>query len=195
MSQAEKTMLRYQYVMAQTTNAQGDFTRTAKTWHNSVVVLKQQLQQLAAVIGSGLIQALKPFVNAMNNALSGLIKFAQNVVNALGKIFGWEMEVNTSGLQMDEDAYDVIARYTKVLGEQGITAENKLEGGKINMCKGMEDWLAEERMFGIEQGIRALILDNLEEGKSTECIMEKLVKRFELTEDKATEYLEKYKLQ
>ena len=77
------------------------------TWHNSVVVLKQQLQQLAAVIGSGLIQALKPFVNAMNNALSGLIKFAQNVVNALGKIFGWEMEVNTSGLQMDEDAYDV----------------------------------------------------------------------------------------
>ena len=84
-----------------------DFTRTARTWHNSVVVLKQQLQQLAAVIGSGLIQALKPFVNAMNNALSGLIKFAQNVVNALGKIFGWEMEVNTSGLQMDEDAYDV----------------------------------------------------------------------------------------
>ena len=77
------------------------------TWHNSVVILKQQLKQLAAVIGSGLIQALKPFVNAMNNALSGLIKFAQNVVNALGKIFGWEMEVNTSGLQMDEDAYDV----------------------------------------------------------------------------------------
>ena len=107
MSQAEKTMLRYQYVMAQTTNAQGDFTRTAKTWHNSVVVLKQQLIQLAAVIGSGLIQALKPFVNAMNNALSGLITFAQNVVNALGKIFGWEMEVNTSGLSLDEDAYDV----------------------------------------------------------------------------------------
>lgn len=107
MTQAEKTMLRYQYVMAQTTNAQGDFTRTANTWHNSVVVLKQQLQQLAAVIGSGLIQALKPFVNAMNNALSGLITFAQKVVNALGKIFGWEMEVNTSGLAMDEDAYDV----------------------------------------------------------------------------------------
>ena len=107
MTQAEKTMLRYQYVMAQTTNAQGDFTRTANTWHNSVVVLKQQLQQLAAVIGSGLIQALKPFVNAMNNALSGLITFAKNVVNALGKIFGWEMEVNTSGLAMDEDAYDI----------------------------------------------------------------------------------------
>ena len=107
MTQAEKTMLRYQYVMAQTTNAQGDFTRTANTWHNSVVVLKQQLQQLAAVIGSGLIQALKPFVNAMNSALTGLITFAKNVVNALGKIFGWEMEVNTSGLTMDEDAYDV----------------------------------------------------------------------------------------
>ena len=30
MTQAEKAMLRYQYVMAQTTNAQGDFTRTAR---------------------------------------------------------------------------------------------------------------------------------------------------------------------
>ena len=77
------------------------------TWHNQVVILKQQLQQLAIVIGSGLIQVIKPVVMQINSALSGLIKFAQNVVNALGKIFGWKMEVNTKGLTIDDDAFDV----------------------------------------------------------------------------------------
>ena len=76
------------------------------TWHNQIVILKQQFLQLATVIGSALIQALKPFVMRMNSALSGLIKFAQNVVNALGKIFGWEMEVNTKGLQLDDEDLD-----------------------------------------------------------------------------------------
>lgn len=76
------------------------------TWHNQIVILKQQLQQLAAVIGSGLIQAIKPFVQQFNIALSGLIAFAQKVVNALGKIFGWEMEVNTKGLAIDDDALE-----------------------------------------------------------------------------------------
>lgn len=74
------------------------------TWHNQVVLLKQQLQQLAAVIGSGLIQAIKPFVMQFNAALGGLISFSQKVVNALGKIFGWEMEVNAKGLAMDDEA-------------------------------------------------------------------------------------------
>lgn len=49
---------------------------------------------------------------------------------------------------MDEDAYDVIARYTKVLGEQGITAENKLEGGKVNMCKAMQELMADSKEAG-----------------------------------------------
>lgn len=45
---------------------------------------------------------------------------------------------------------------------------------------------------GIEQGIEAFILDNLEEGTSTERIIEKLKKRFRLTETQARDYLEKY---
>ena len=104
MTQAQKTMLRYQYVMANTTRQQGDFARTANTWHNQVVILKQQLEQLAAVIGSGLIQALKPFVMQFNAALGGLISFSEKVVNALGKIFGWQMEVNAKGLAMDDES-------------------------------------------------------------------------------------------
>ena len=69
-------------------------------------------------------------------------------------------------------------------------------GGKVDMCKALEDWMEEERMLGIEQGIEqgieALIMDNLEEGKSVQCIMGKLEKRFCLSEEKAQKYLEKY---
>ena len=72
------------------------------TWHNQIVILKQQLQQLAAIIGSGLIQAIKPLVITINQALSGIIAFTQKVVNALGKIFGWEMEMSTSGISLDD---------------------------------------------------------------------------------------------
>ena len=72
------------------------------TWHNQIVILKQQLQQLAAIIGSGLIQAIRPLVVTINQALSGIIAFTQKVVNALGKIFGWEMEMKTSGISLDD---------------------------------------------------------------------------------------------
>ena len=45
---------------------------------------------------------------------------------------------------------------------------------------------------GMEQGIAALILDNLEEGKTEEQILAKLKKRFDLDEEKALEYYQKY---
>lgn len=43
---------------------------------------------------------------------------------------------------------------------------------------------------GIQQGIQALILDNLEEGVSEARILEKLQRRFELTEEEAKQHYE-----
>ena len=101
MSQAEKTMLRYQYVLANTGAAQGDFARTSNTWANQVRILKQNFEQLGIVIGGTLIQALKPLVSAMNRAMVSIISFAQTVANALGQIFGWKYEINSGGVAND----------------------------------------------------------------------------------------------
>lgn len=56
------------------------------------------------------------------------------------------------------------------------------------MCQALKELIEEGRMEGIE----ALILDNLEEGTARERIIEKLQWRFQLAEDKAIEYYERY---
>lgn len=97
MSQAEKTMLRYQYVMANTGAAQGDFLRTQDTWANQVRILTYNLQQLGSVIGGTLINAFKPLLSALNTVIGKFISFAETVSNALGKIFGWKYESGGGG--------------------------------------------------------------------------------------------------
>ena len=94
MSQAQKAMLRYQYVLAHTTNITGDFARTADTWHNQITMLKENFKALGAVVGGGLINAFKPFIKALNAVLQKVISFAEMVTNALGSIFGWKYEAS-----------------------------------------------------------------------------------------------------
>ena len=101
MTQAQKVLLRYQYVMENTAAAQGDFARTADTWHNQVVVLKQSFQALAAVVGTSLINAFKPLIRTMNAVLQKVISFAQIITEALGSIFGWKYEVSSGGVADD----------------------------------------------------------------------------------------------
>lgn len=101
MTQAQKALLRYQYVMQNTAAAQGDFARTADTWHNQVVVLKQSFQTLAAVVGTSLINAFKPLIRTLNAVLQKVISFAQIITEALGSIFGWKYEVSSGGVADD----------------------------------------------------------------------------------------------
>lgn len=94
MTQAEKAMLRYQYVLAHTTNITGDFARTADTWHNQITMLRENFKALGAVVGGGLINAFKPFIKVLNSVLQKVIAFAEMVTNALGSIFGWRYEAS-----------------------------------------------------------------------------------------------------
>ena len=47
---------------------------------------------------------------------------------------------------LDEDAYDMVAAY---VGEEEVMLKRKekyKKGGKVNMCQGLREWLADERM-------------------------------------------------
>lgn len=101
MTQAEKTMLRYQYVMSQTTMAQGDFARTADTWNNQVRLLGENFKRLGAIWGNAGINMLKPLLQALNKGLDAVINFSESIVNALGAIFGWKLEIQRGSLADD----------------------------------------------------------------------------------------------
>lgn len=129
MSQAEKIMLRYEYVMERSSAAQGDFARTSGTWANQVRILKEQLSQLASVLGTAFINVLKPLVSALNSALSSIIEFAVKVVNALGAIFGWKAVVSGAGIADEystaaSGAEDVADSTGTAAGNAGKLAKN-----------------------------------------------------------------------
>ena len=86
MTQAELTQLRYNYVMAQTAMAQGDFAKTSNSWANQTRILSEKWKEFLSIMGNGIIKVLTPCVQALNNIMSSII----NVANALAKVFGFE---------------------------------------------------------------------------------------------------------
>jgi hypothetical protein len=83
MTQAEKTMLRYQYVMANTTAAQGDFERTINTWANQTRVAGENLKKLQIILGQIGIYSFKPLVHSFNNAMNDILHLAESTFNSL----------------------------------------------------------------------------------------------------------------
>ena len=60
------------------------------------------------------------------------------------------------------------------------------------MCDILDRERAEGKAEGMAAGIAAFILDNLEEHRTEEQILAKLVKRFSLSQEEAGKYLAEY---
>ena len=71
--------------------------------------------------------------------------------------------------------------------EQGLS-----QGLEQGLSQGLEQGLAQGLEQGLSQGIKALIKDNLEEGKDKKVILAKLEKHFSLTEKEAEAYFDMY---
>lgn len=88
MSQAEQTMLRYNYLLAVTGDQQGDFSRNAHNWAHQLKILKEGWTQLKATIGQGFINILAPIIRGFNILISR-IQIAAEYFRAFTKlIFG-----------------------------------------------------------------------------------------------------------
>lgn len=105
MSQAEKTMLRYQYVMSRAGIAMGDFQKTQDTFANSLRTVKQLLQEIARIIGEALINALGPALIQFKHFLFNLVDMTQSALNAIGKLLGWK-QIDFGGAALVEDTED-----------------------------------------------------------------------------------------
>lgn len=72
MSQSEQTMLRYQYLMQATADAQGDFARTFDSFANSRRLLETNLETLKTNVGTLLIPVINTAVGAINGMFDAL---------------------------------------------------------------------------------------------------------------------------
>lgn len=72
MSQGEQTMLRYQYMMSATADAQGDFARTSDGYANSMRTLETNIESLKTKLGEVLIPAVSDAVSWVNDLLTSL---------------------------------------------------------------------------------------------------------------------------
>ena len=75
MTQAEQTTLRYQYLMAQTADAQGDFARTSDELANNTRTAKVTIQEIAQKLG-GLLYPIAQNVMVKVNELGNKMKEA-----------------------------------------------------------------------------------------------------------------------
>lgn len=72
MSQGEQTMLRYQYLMQATADAQGDFARTSDGYANSVRQLQTNIETLKTNVGGILLPIVNDVVSGINDMVSAL---------------------------------------------------------------------------------------------------------------------------
>ena len=95
MTQAEKSMLRYNYIMEKSIIMQGDMARTLITPANSLRILSAQLTQMKRALGNIIsVLAVKfiPYVQAM-------VEIITEAANALASLFGFELpKIDYSGL-------------------------------------------------------------------------------------------------
>lgn len=69
MTEQEKTLLRYNYLLKATADAQNDFARTQDSWANQTRILSEEFNSLKGTLGQGLINVLNPLVTSMNDNL------------------------------------------------------------------------------------------------------------------------------
>ncbi len=72
MSQGEKVMLRYQYVMNSTKNAQGDFARTSDGAANQMRIFQETMKELGVTFGQVVLPAATKMIKAFNSVLGYL---------------------------------------------------------------------------------------------------------------------------
>lgn len=152
MTQQEKVMLRYNYVLQATENAQGDFLRTQDTWANQTRILTERWKQFLGLIGQNLINVFKPAIKMLNNLLSVLISATEQFNVFYSAVTGSQIEQQsevTSGISdsvgEQDDLTDAVKGTNKELkksvagfDELNVLQEKTSTGVSNGMLGGIE---------------------------------------------------------
>lgn len=167
MSQAEKSLLRYNYIMEKSIIMQGDMARTIATPANALRILNAQLTQMKRALGniiSVLVVQFIPYVQAM-------VEVIKEAANAIANFFGFELpEIDYSSLEsgfLDETEEELDETSDKIK-----EIKKQLMGfDELNIIKKPDDKSSTSSVGGVGLDMEALdydFLKNLETGKLDE---------------------------
>lgn len=108
MTQQEKTMLRYQFVLEQTRLAQGDFMRTQDSWANQTRILSERWKEMQTVFGDAFIilgQLVLPVINEMVKGLTSIANITKVAFTNLAKLFG--KDISATEQKTDQTAQNI----------------------------------------------------------------------------------------
>lgn len=159
MNQQEKTLLRYAFVMEQTSLAAGDFERTQDSWANQTRILQENFKQLLSILGTGLIQMLTPALQMLNRLIARLIEFAKKFQYVTAVLFGKQTLPDKSASAM-EDAAAAQNDYAKATKNAEDAQKGFLSG--LDEITTLSDKNASE---GIDPSIAALMPKNSEDSE------------------------------
>lgn len=133
MSQAEQALLRYNYLLSVTTDAQGDFARTSGSFANQIRILQLNFDQLRIAVGNALIPIAQAVLPSINAIIAGLTKLAKVFAQVTALLFGKSPEVKaTSGIAASAGAAaaatDKLAESTAGAGSAAKQAEKDMKG-------------------------------------------------------------------
>lgn len=83
MSEAEKVMTRYAFVMEATKDAQGDFGRTSDGTANSLRTFQESLKQLGAALGEQILPIITPIIQALTSFVQTISQLPEPVQKAV----------------------------------------------------------------------------------------------------------------
>nr|DAJ11630.1 MAG TPA: minor tail protein [Caudoviricetes sp.] len=96
MNQQEQALLRYNYLLSVTSDAQGDFARTSDSWANQTKILTERFNSLKAAIGQGLINVFTPVLRVLNQVIAKLTEAAKAFQRFTEIITGKKSQTNNS---------------------------------------------------------------------------------------------------
>ena len=130
MTQSEQALLRYNYLISTTSDAQGDFARTTDSWANQTRILTEQFNSLKATLGSAFIAVLTPVVKVLNWIISKLqiaAAYFKAFVEALTGVKSESSNVSAGMTDIGNNAIEA--------GDAATAAANKAKGSLAGFDK------------------------------------------------------------
>lgn len=127
MSELEKRMLRYNYVMEVSKNVQGDFVKTQGSYSNQMRLLQENMNDIGASIGSSLLPVLTSVVSGLNS----LVNPEKDLADTIGGIdaaYSKTLEsLNSQKVEVDA----MISRLASLSGNSKLTQEQQAEWERV----------------------------------------------------------------